>query len=75
MIKKIIIGISAMIMSGALMLSPTFAGDTDAWLNDWDYSIDDLCLHYDLSTDFPDVHYYLRTHFRRSFYSSDQTLF
>lgn len=34
-----------------------------------------MCLHYDLSTDFPDVHYYLRTHFRRSFYSSDQTLF
>ena len=42
MIKKIIIGLSAMIMSGALMLSPAFAGDTDAWIKDWDYSIDDL---------------------------------
>ncbi len=42
MIKKIIIGVSAMIMSGTLMLSPAFAGDTDAWLNDWDYTIDDL---------------------------------
>ena len=42
MIKKIIIGISAMIVSGALMLSPAFAGDTDAWIKDWEYSIDDL---------------------------------
>ena len=42
MIKKIISAIFMMIVSGALMLSPAFAGDTDAWLNDWDYMIDDL---------------------------------
>lgn len=42
MIKKIISSIFMMVVSGALMLSPAFAGETDAWLSDWDYTIDDL---------------------------------
>lgn len=42
MIKKIISAVFMIVVSGALMLSPAFAGETDAWLSDWDYTIDDL---------------------------------
>lgn len=43
MIKKIVTAVFMTILSGALMLSPVFAGnDTDEWLNDWDYEIKEL---------------------------------
>ncbi len=42
--RKIIIAITMMILSGALMLSPAFAGDmdTEEWLSAWEYEIKDL---------------------------------
>ncbi|MCR5024976.1 MAG: DUF285 domain-containing protein [Lachnospiraceae bacterium] len=42
MMKKSILAVITLIISGALMLSPAFAGETDEWLNDWEYKIDDL---------------------------------
>ena len=42
MIKKTILAVLTVLSLGAIMLCPAFAGNTDAWLSDWDYEIKEL---------------------------------